>query len=116
MKAIEDCERAVELLEQSASGERWRSYWALAQALDQLPEVDAVGVERKVELLRRAVRELSLMRDQIPEEDVDRRAGVTRARSGPARDLSRVLQATDPERAAAVAREWSLDEPVNPLK
>ncbi len=116
LKAIDDCEKAVELLEQSTSGERWRGYWALAQSLDQLQDSDTASVERKVDLLRRAVRELSLIREQLPDEDVERRAAVTRARSGPARDLSRLLQAADPDGAAAIAREWLLDEPVNPLK
>ena len=103
--AVESGRRAVALLEETRSGERWRGHWALGAALAATAEVDAA-----CDTLRRAVALLAAMRDELPAGDMVRRAGVTRARAEPARELARVLRSLGRDADAGdVARQWELD-------
>jgi DNA-binding SARP family transcriptional activator/tetratricopeptide (TPR) repeat protein len=114
--AVEAARQAIGLLEDTRSGERWRGYWVLGAALaagateepptSQKPsEADAAG-----DALRRAIALLAAVRDDLPAGDVIRRAGVTRARSGPARVLVSLLRSLNLDAEAhAVARQWDLE-------
>ena len=94
--------RAVSLLEQARSGERWRGHWALGAALMATREN-----EQACDPLRRAVAVLAAIRDDLPADDAVRRAGVTRTRSGPARALAELLRSLQRETEAdEVARQW----------
>jgi hypothetical protein len=60
--------------------------------------------------LRRAVALLAAIRDDLPADDLVRRAGVTRARAEPAHALARLLRTLKQEaEAAEVARQWDLE-------
>jgi DNA-binding SARP family transcriptional activator/tetratricopeptide (TPR) repeat protein len=101
-EAVEAGKRSATLLEECRSGERWRGHWALGAALSAAGEQDAA-----CDALRRTVAVLAAIRDDLPADDAERRAGVTRARAEPARalvDLLRLLQ-RDAE-ADDVARQW----------
>ncbi len=101
---MEAARRGIALLEEGRSGERWRAHWPLGAALAASDEAEA-GAES----LRRAVALLGAMRDDLPEDDLARRAGVTRARSGPARALVEVLRALGRDAEADdVAGKWTM--------
>jgi DNA-binding SARP family transcriptional activator/tetratricopeptide (TPR) repeat protein len=102
-QAVEAGRRAVALLEDARSGDRWRGHWALGAALAGTAEEEAA-----CDSLRRAVALLAAIRDDLPADDADRRAAVTRARAEPARALERQLRALGREgEADEVARQWS---------
>jgi DNA-binding winged helix-turn-helix (wHTH) protein/tetratricopeptide (TPR) repeat protein len=113
-KALEAAERAVMLLDETESGERWRAYWTLATVLDQVTEKRALrNKDRALQALRRSIELLREVRDEIDESDRRRREGVTRARSGPAGDLQKLLLRLDSKTEADdITSEWLLDEPL----
>jgi tetratricopeptide (TPR) repeat protein len=86
-EAVEAGKRSVGLLEETRSGERWRGLWALGAALSATGEQEAA-----CDALRRAVAVLAAIRDDLPADDADRRARVTRARAKPARTLVDLLR------------------------
>jgi DNA-binding winged helix-turn-helix (wHTH) protein/tetratricopeptide (TPR) repeat protein len=103
-EARADCEKAVELLEATGSGELWRAYWAMGLILEgSAEEADVMG------WLRKSVLFLERIREQLEPSETSRRTLLTRARSGPARDLVRLLGRTDVRGASEVGREWLLD-------
>jgi len=110
-EALRLAERAVKLLDEAGSGDRWRAYWALAQAAEG-PGADRPATEpgRRLLALRSCVALLDGIREQFDPPDAARRAAVTRARSGPARDLHALLlrSGLEPE-AKVVADRWLLD-------
>jgi serine/threonine-protein kinase len=100
--AVEAARRAIALLEETRSGERWRGYWVLGTALTG----DAQGAR---EALSRAVALLGAVRDELPAGDSVRRSAVTRARAGPARELVGVLRSLGRDREADdMVRQWEL--------
>lgn len=111
-EAMADAEKAVKQLEETSSGELWRGCWALALILEQAQKNGLkVKAGRSLELLRRAVAALAGFREQLEPDDFSRRDALTRARSGPAYDLQRLLTgsgATD--QALLVSHEWMLDD------
>lgn len=107
-EARKDCEQAIELLDRAQSGERWRAYWALALAVE---EPKGKGRERAIQLLRHAVTLLAAIRDQIDADDTVRRTALIHARSGPARDLLRLLHEHGSTEVPALSREWLLTGP-----
>jgi predicted ATPase/DNA-binding winged helix-turn-helix (wHTH) protein len=111
--ALESAKRAVDLLDQTGSGERWRGYQALGLALDAAAgKVGSPLFEKSLAALQRSVNLLEEIRNQIGNADKDRRAVFTRARSGPARDLKMMMLRQGREwEATIIARRWMLDEP-----
>jgi DNA-binding winged helix-turn-helix (wHTH) protein/tetratricopeptide (TPR) repeat protein len=104
-EARADCEMAVELLERAGSGEFWRGCWSMGLIL----EGSSGGNAAATEWLRKSVLLLERIRDQIDPAETARRTLLTRARSGPARDLVRLLTSSDVRGAAEIEREWLLD-------
>jgi tetratricopeptide (TPR) repeat protein len=113
-KSLEAAEQAIALLDETESGERWRAYWGLAVVLDAVGERGGLrSKERALSALRRSVELLNEMREEMDECDATGRAGLTRARSGPARDLHRMLLRLDlKSEAESVSTDWQLDEPI----
>jgi tetratricopeptide (TPR) repeat protein len=105
VEAKSDCETGVDLLERSHSGELWRGYWALALIVEASDD----DARAAIAWLRKAVVFLDRIREQIDPAETYRRDSFTRARSGPARDLVRVLGGSDLRSVADLAREWLLD-------
>jgi tetratricopeptide (TPR) repeat protein len=111
-EAVDAGKRAVMLLEDARSGERWRGHWALGAALSAAGEDEAA-----CDALRRAVALLSAVRDDLPAGDTARRAAVTRARSGPARALAALFRSRGREaEAEEVARQWGDDDAAGGLR
>jgi predicted ATPase/DNA-binding SARP family transcriptional activator len=105
--ATEAARRGAALLEETRSGERWRGYWVLGATLAGAESRDPEGAR---DALRRAVALLAAIRDDLPADDLVRRAGVTRARAEPAHALARLLRTLKQEaEAAEVARQWDLE-------
>ena len=105
-EAVEAGRQAVALLEETRSGERWRGHWALGAALAAAGESEAA-----CDALRRAVALLAAVRDDLPGDNAQRRAGVTRARVEPARALVRQLRAVGRDaEAEEIARQWDVDQ------
>lgn len=97
-------EQALALLEGTASGERWRGYWAQAQLLMAAKQTSAA-----LEVMRQCVALLADTRRQLDDNDQARRAAITQARRGPARALHQLLLAQQlHDEAGEVARAWQL--------
>jgi predicted ATPase/DNA-binding winged helix-turn-helix (wHTH) protein len=111
--AYESAKRAVDLLDQTGSGERWRGYQVLGLALDAVAGKAGPSFDTKSQAaLQRSVNLLEEIRNQIGTADRERRANFTRARSGPARDLKMMMLRQGRQwEAAIIARRWMLDEP-----
>jgi tetratricopeptide (TPR) repeat protein len=111
-EALAEASQAVPVLDHTGSGERWRGYWALglARLAGDDGSRSADGAEEEaISALRRATSLLSELRGQLATTDLERRAHVTLARAGPARDLLAVLRETDRlAEARSVAEDWSL--------
>jgi tetratricopeptide (TPR) repeat protein len=106
--ALSAAERAVRLLEETHSGERWRGHCTLAGVLDTHPSPQTR--ERRLNCLRTAVALVTRIRSQLSVADDLRRNGVTRAFRDPVRELHKACcdQALLSE-AADLARSWALD-------
>lgn len=103
-EAVEAGRRAVEMLEDARSGERWRAHWVLGAALAAAGTADPA-----CNALRRAVALLAAIRDDLP-DDPAWRAEATRARAEPARALEGVLRSLGRGgEADDVVRQWELD-------
>jgi DNA-binding winged helix-turn-helix (wHTH) protein/tetratricopeptide (TPR) repeat protein len=104
-RAVTSAEEAVWLLEETGSGERWRGYWALAQALDARESREDAQVA-----LMHAVELLDEMRAQFGPGDELRHKEMTRARSLPAQLLyQKLLQSNRHREALALKLSWALD-------
>ena len=103
-EAVESGRRAVALLEETRSGERWRGHWALGASLAATAEADAA-----CDALRRTVALLAAVRDELPAGDSARRAALTKARAEPVRALVNHLRwlKRDGE-AEELARQWAV--------
>ena len=114
-EALGLAERAVKLLDEAGSGDRWRAYWALAQAAEGGGRPAGEEPGRRLMALRSTVALLDGIREQFDPPDAARRAAVTRARSGPARDLHALLlrSGLEPE-AKVVVDRWLLDDRPRP--
>jgi tetratricopeptide (TPR) repeat protein len=101
-EAVEAGRRSVMLLEETRSGERWRGHWALGATLAATGDGEAA-----CDALRRTVALLAAIRDDLPADDTDRRAAMTRARSEPARALVTELRNLGRgAEADETARQW----------
>jgi tetratricopeptide (TPR) repeat protein len=107
-EALAEAREAALVLDDTGSGERWRAAWALGLARLACGAADEAR-EEAVAALRRATTLLSEMRAELGASDRERRALVTAARSGPARDLVPLLREMDRQaEARSVAEDWSL--------
>lgn len=89
--------QAIELLDKSESGERWRAYYALAQCCDEASQQKLIALQKTVSLLDE-------IRQQLEATDVARCRAITAARCAPARELCKLL----PDDAAqTLAQSWS---------
>ncbi len=103
-EAVTAARDAVTRLEETRSGDRWRGHWALGTALDA-----AGAPDDACDSVRRAIALLAAVREELPADDEERRAGVTRARAEPARRLATMLTSLGREAEAAdVVRQWEL--------
>jgi DNA-binding winged helix-turn-helix (wHTH) protein/tetratricopeptide (TPR) repeat protein len=111
-EALSVAERAVQLLEETQSGEQWRGHRTLAGVLDihSSPQTR----ERRLNCLRTAVALVARIRSQLSVADDLRRSGVTRAFRDPVRELHQACcdHALLAE-AADLARSWALDSHVS---
>ncbi|HZS07769.1 MAG TPA: AAA family ATPase [Blastocatellia bacterium] len=109
-QGLEAIGRAIELLDESESGERWRAYRALAEVLEAAGK-EKPAQNRALEALRRCVALLDEIRNQPEEDDAARRLAITRARRAPARDLhAMLLKCRLVEEASLIAQAWFLNE------
>jgi DNA-binding winged helix-turn-helix (wHTH) protein/tetratricopeptide (TPR) repeat protein len=110
-RALEEAKRAVLLLDETGSGERWRGYRTLGMLLGA--SVENKKARHKNDALaahRRAVELLEEMREQLDPSDKSRRAGITHARSSIARELhTLLLQSGQADEAKVLAGRWMLD-------
>jgi predicted ATPase/DNA-binding winged helix-turn-helix (wHTH) protein len=105
--AIDQASRAVSILDACSSGERWRGYATLSAAHAAARHSGAAR-----DAMQQAVSLLAGIRNELPPGDAGRRLTITKNRSAPARELSRLLAAEGRTAdAAALAREWGLDDP-----
>lgn len=111
-EALDSAERAINLLDETESGERWRGYWALAQALSRANEETAAQQQdRALDAMSQCVSLLEDVRDQLDISDVAKRTAITRARSAPARDLyTMLLERGRQEEAEVISRRWLLGD------
>ena len=108
-QALQTAERGIELLETAGSGERWRAYIALADALAALPKNRAQAASAQ-NAVRRALELLSEIREQFAATDIERRTAFTLAHQKPARHLHALLSAAHLfSEATEVSRAWQLN-------
>ena len=106
-EALTGLRRALSLLEESGTGERWRGYQALALVLEQ--GSDEKSQREAVEALRSCVRLFNEMREQIATADAARGANFRRTRGCWAEKLvAKLRQQGGQAEAEMLARVWEL--------
>lgn len=99
--ALSALQQAVEWLDKTESGERWRAHSALAQIIDETENLPG-----KLAALRKTVALLDAIRTQPEATDEVRRKAIAAARCAPARGLAKLLPQSN--EATALAQAWSL--------
>lgn len=114
LKRLREAQEAVEigvrLLDEAASGERWRGYWAFAQVLAAVSEKNG-SKQDSLRAMRRAMQLLEEMREQLKSDDELRHRQITLAYSAPARDFHlMLLHSQQTQEAETIVRAWRLDK------
>lgn len=110
--------RAAEILEEFASGERWKAYFALARSLragkkSQICEIKTskIKIETAADAARRSLELLENIRAQFKEEDAERRRQFALAHQKPARLLREIIASENRfSEAEEISRVWLLEE------
>lgn len=97
-------ERAIALLEEADSGERWRAVWTKAQILSTQNSTSP----ETLAALQLTVQLLDDIRNQLGKDET-RFATITQARKAPAAELhALLLQLGQAEKAHQIAQSWKL--------
>jgi DNA-binding winged helix-turn-helix (wHTH) protein len=111
-EAIATAKKAVQILDEIKSGERWRAYWAVAQ-IQLSASAKLLKTNELVGNLEKTVDLLDEIRNQFDLNDVKnfkRYDESTKNHSEPAKHLSRLyLKLGDKENSLKIAKDWNLE-------
>lgn len=111
-EAIATAKKAVHILDEIKSGERWRAYWAVAQ-IQLSASARLVKTNELIENLEKTVYLLDEIRNQFDLNDIKnfkRYDESTKNNSEPAKELARLyLKLGDKENSLKIAKDWNLE-------